>query len=89
MRGTVWCAHPRRVAFMVVGDWQIAEPPLITEMVGRSGLVWTGWPVSRVLWSATIHLGPWLPTVSSDLPVHSGGQPSSVHCLVLLRVGFA
>ena len=37
---------------------------------------------------AVIHLGRLLPGASSDLPAHSGGQPSSVCCLVLLQVGF-
>lgn len=53
-------------------------------------------PVSRVLSSDTvasadetaIHLGSPLPTTSSVLPVHSGGQPSNAHCLNLLLVGF-
>lgn len=53
-------------------------------------------PVSRVLSSGTvtgtgetaIHLGSPLPTTSSVLPVHSGGQPSDAHCLDLLLVGF-
>ncbi len=53
-------------------------------------------PVSRVLFpdtvtgggATTIHLGSPLPATSSVLPVHSGGQPSSVHCLDLLLVGF-
>ena len=54
-------------------------------------------PVRRVLFLRTvtgsaevaaIHLRRPLPTASSDLPVRSGGQPSSTHCLVLLPVGF-
>src|SRR6185436_2260761 len=39
--------------------------------------------------SATIHLGPPLPTASCGPPAHSGGQPSSVRCSTLLRAGFA
>lgn len=38
--------------------------------------------------AATIHLGPSLPTASSDLPGSSGGPPSNAPCLTLLRVGF-
>ena len=38
--------------------------------------------------SATIHLGPPLPTASCGPPAHSGGQPSSVRCSTLLRAGF-
>src|SRR4051794_13597601 len=38
--------------------------------------------------SATIHLGPPLPTTSCGPPAHSGGQPSSVRCSTLLRTGF-
>ncbi len=51
-------------------------------------------PVSRVLFPGVaaqvtvIHLGPPLPTASSVLPVCSGEQPSSAHCLDLLPVGF-
>lgn len=36
-----------------------------------------------------IHLRRTLPHASSDLPGNSGGQPSNVPCLALLRVGFA
>ena len=39
--------------------------------------------------SATIHLGPALPSASCGPPAHSGGQPSSVRCSTLLRAGFA
>jgi len=38
--------------------------------------------------SATIHLGPPLPTTSCGPPAHSGGHPSSVRCSTLLRAGF-
>ncbi|GAB5077069.1 hypothetical protein ARTHROSP310_02110 [Arthrobacter sp. AD-310] len=38
--------------------------------------------------AAAIHLGVPLPAPSSGLPGHSGGQPSNVSCLALLRVGF-
>ena len=48
------------------------------------GCMWCGWPVSRVLSRSapkggtgiTIHLGPWLPTASCDLPgQRAGGGP--------------
>ena len=53
-------------------------------------------PIRRVLFPrpvslapvAAIHLRRTLPHASSDLPGHSGEQPSNVPCLVLLPVGF-
>lgn len=50
--------------------------------------------VSRVLSRTVIHLGPPLPTASSNLPAIppyyvSGGSPSKDGCLVLLPMGFA
>ncbi len=38
--------------------------------------------------AAAIHLGPPLPAASCGLPGDSGGQPSNIPCLTLLRVGF-
>src|SRR5690625_4716305 len=52
-------------------------------------------PIRRILSpepefpGAAIHLGPALPQASSGLPGDSGGLPSNVSCMALLRMGFA
>ena len=73
-----WRAHP--------GDWTC--PHTTTD--------WPERPVSRVLFLLpvtrrqvmTIHLGPPLPTASSDQPGSTGGQPLTLPYSVLLLMGF-
>ena len=85
-------AHPRNArTARVRGPRGQALLCLRRSQVGAEGLVCRPGSVPGRLTthrSATIHLGPPLPTTSCGPPAHSGGQPSSVRCSTLLRAGF-